>query len=391
MSNQRITTLLEAFAIFFIFNSLAFRVTGQPNVHVILISIDGLRPDMYTDKSWPTPNLRALMKKGVYADHMKSVFPAYTYPAHTAMLTGADPARSKICYNQPIGSKGEWYWESKYVKAPTLWEALHKKGMITSAIMWPGTIGADIDYNLSEIWDKDHPDDRATVVREHAKPKGIYEEVEKNATGKLDSVNMNDNDFSLDKNAGRIAAYIFKKYKPNFLALHLATVDGEEHEYGRDGDSVRLAVAANDQAVSDVLQAVQQSGVKESTTVIIVGDHGFSTIHTAFRINSPISDLPVRFINLSAGSAPISVNVQGNANGSTVSSLPYKSLTDFMNFATKTANTQYIFEFRDAASGTLLTTFTWNVVPFKNITLCVIGQEGNPSSVPISVMQENDF
>ncbi len=64
--------------------------------HVILISIDGFHPDMYLDKSWPTPNLRELMKAGTYAGHMLSVFPVYTYPSHTAMLTGALPARSKI-------------------------------------------------------------------------------------------------------------------------------------------------------------------------------------------------------------------------------------------------------------------------------------------------------
>jgi|GEM_PF-4361731 len=62
--------------------------------HVILISVDGLRPDMYLDSSWPTPNLRYRMKQGTYAMHLKSVFPAYTYPSHTAMVTGALPARS---------------------------------------------------------------------------------------------------------------------------------------------------------------------------------------------------------------------------------------------------------------------------------------------------------
>src|ERR1700731_4615961 len=78
--------------------------------HVILISIDGFQPDMYLDPNWPAPNLRQLMKQGTYADHMLSVFPSYTYPSHTAMLTGALPARSGIYFNQPIGNRGEWNW-----------------------------------------------------------------------------------------------------------------------------------------------------------------------------------------------------------------------------------------------------------------------------------------
>jgi predicted AlkP superfamily pyrophosphatase or phosphodiesterase len=68
-----------------------------------------------------------------------------------------------------------------------------------------------------------------------------------------------------------------------------------EHEQGRDGDSVRLAVAANDRAIGDILESVRQSSLSDSTTVIIVGDHGFSTIHTLFRPNRLIQDVPARF------------------------------------------------------------------------------------------------
>ncbi|HZY37574.1 MAG TPA: ectonucleotide pyrophosphatase/phosphodiesterase [Mucilaginibacter sp.] len=265
--------------------------------YLILISIDGMHPDMYLDKSWPASNLQQLTRNGTFADHMVSVFPAYTYPSHTAMLTGALPARSKIVFNQPIGDKsGNWNWYAKYIKVPTIWQALHKARMKTAAVMWPGTVGADIDYNLSEIWDNDHPDDRATEVRKHTTPAGLYEEIEQNATGRLDSNNMNDNYFSLDENAGRMAAYIFKKYKPNLLALHFATVDGFEHEYGRDADSVRLAVETDDTVIGDVLQAVEQSGLKDSTTVIIVGDHGFSNINQIFRPNMLIKNVQARFI-----------------------------------------------------------------------------------------------
>jgi predicted AlkP superfamily phosphohydrolase/phosphomutase len=283
-----------------LFNLLILSATvgyAQNVKHIILISIDGMHPEMYLDKSWPTPNLRCLMQNGTYADQMLSVFPAYTYPSHTAMLTGALPARSKIVFNQPVGDKsGNWNWFASYIKVPTIWQGLHKAGLTTAAVMWPGTVGADIDYNLSEIWDNAHPDDRATEVRRHSTPVGLYAEIERNATGKLDSTNMNDNYFSLDENAGRMAAYIFKKYKPNFLALHFATVDGFEHEYGRDADSVRLAMEANDRAIGDVLEAIAQSGLKDSTAVIIVGDHGFSNINTVMRPNRLIKNVSARFI-----------------------------------------------------------------------------------------------
>jgi len=275
-------------------------LTAQQIKHVILISIDGLHPDMYLDPSWPAPNLRELVKQGTYADHMLSVFPSYTYPSHTAMLTGALPARSGIYYNQPIGSTGDWNWFTKAVKVPTLWQVLKAKGLTTSAVEWPVSVNKDITYNIPEIWSDKYPD-RITESRKYATP-GLIEEIELNATGKLDSVNMSEDYFSMDANSARMAGYIFKKYHPALLAVHFAEVDGYEHEYGRDADSVRLALAAVDRCVGDVIEAVKQSKYKDSTAVIIVGDHGFSTYHTVFRPNMLIKNLPAKFIT-AGGSA----------------------------------------------------------------------------------------
>jgi len=264
--------------------------------HVILISIDGFHPDMYLDKSWPCPNLRYLMKNGTYADYMKGVFPSFTYPSHTAMVTGALPARSKILYNQPIGSQGEWYWYANSIKVPTLWQAAHQNHLTTAAVMWPVTVRADIDYNISELWDISHPEDRITVARKYTNPTGLTEELERNATGKLDASNMDESHFSMDDNCGRMAAYLIQKYKPNFLALHLISADENEHDYGRDADSVRLAMESNDRIIGNVLESIDKAGIKDSTAVIIVGDHGFATIHTVMRPNMLIKGIPAKFV-----------------------------------------------------------------------------------------------
>jgi predicted AlkP superfamily pyrophosphatase or phosphodiesterase len=327
--------------IFFFFLSISHSAIAQTK-HVILISIDGFRPVMYEDSTWPTPNLRYLMKNGVYADHMKSVFPAYTYPSHTAMVTGALPARSKVCFNQPAGSHGEWNWFARYIQVPTLWQVLHAAGLKTAAVMWPASVGAEIDYNMSEIWAVEHPDDRISETRKYATP-GLVEAIERDATGKLDSTNMADGWFSLDENAGRAAAYIFKRYKPAFLALHFAEVDGEEHDQGIYGDSVRLAVACNDRAIGDVLEAVAQSGLKDSTAVIIVGDHGFTNFHEVFRPNRLIADLPARFI--AAGGSAFLYLSSGADKGQTAAIV--QSVKDRLN--TLPADKRAEFRFVDRA------------------------------------------
>lgn len=262
--------------------------------HVILISIDGLRSEFYQAEGYPLPNLKKLMKAGVYAKRMKSVFPSYTYPSHTAMLTGAMPARSGIYYNAPIGSAGEWHWFTKDIKVPTLWQVMKKEGLTSSAVEWPVSVDENITWNIPEIWDVKHPSDRITEVRKYA-TKGLVEEVEK-AIGKLDSVNMSEENLSLDLNSAKMAAYIFKTHKPNFMALHFACVDGAQHEHGRDHEKVTAAIINADMAIGTVLQAIESSVRRETTTVLIVGDHGMSNIHTVFRPNMLIKDLPAKFV-----------------------------------------------------------------------------------------------
>jgi hypothetical protein len=41
----------------------------------------------------------------------------------------------------------------------------------------------------------------------------------------------------LDEDASRMATYIFRTKHPALLAVHFVTVDGYEHEFGRDSES----------------------------------------------------------------------------------------------------------------------------------------------------------
>lgn len=51
---------------------------AQPAKHVVLITIDGFRPDFYLDDAWDTPNLKILRKNGFHAKGVNSVFPSMT-------------------------------------------------------------------------------------------------------------------------------------------------------------------------------------------------------------------------------------------------------------------------------------------------------------------------
>ena len=265
-------------------------VLAQPVKHVIMISIDGLRPDFYLDASWGMVNARQLMKKGVYAREVNSVFPSYTYPSHTTMVTGALPIRHGIYYNgpfEPTGVPGKWYWNESDIKTETLWDAVHKAGMKSAAITWPVTVGAPIDYNIPETWGwpKGSSNDRLEFSSKQATPAGLFEELQNKATGQLTPDDYNLNFLAMDENVARMGAYIFRTYKPNLLALHIACVDHAEHEEGRDGAAVRQAVAGADRAIKTLLEAVEKAGLKDSTAVIVLGDHGHFDMHTSLQPN----------------------------------------------------------------------------------------------------------
>ena len=69
---------------------------AAPPASVVVVVIDGMRPDYYTRADaygLRIPTLRALMARGRYAaEGMLGVFPTVTFPSHTTMVTGGEPA-----------------------------------------------------------------------------------------------------------------------------------------------------------------------------------------------------------------------------------------------------------------------------------------------------------
>ncbi|WP_207424402.1 alkaline phosphatase family protein [Desertivirga brevis] len=267
--------------------AVVLAAAAQPAKHVILVSIDGFRPDFYLDPSWPAPNLQSIKANGVYAEEVRSIFPSVTYPSHTTLVTGALPARHGIYYNTPFqtNGRGDWPTEAKEVKSETIWAAAKKAGLKTASVSWPVTVGAPIDYNLPEIWSKTDPSDRRGAISESATPRGLFEEMTDKVIGHIEASSLNLQYFDIDENNSRMAAYILQKYKPSLLTIHIVSVDGAQHKHGRSGAEVRRAVAVADHAVSNLIDGLEKAGIKDQTAIIITGDHGFSDIHSALAPN----------------------------------------------------------------------------------------------------------
>ncbi len=264
-------------------------VAQEKPKHVVLITIDGFRPEFYEDSTMPTPNLQEMVREGVMAKEVTGVFPTVTYPSHTTLVTGVTPKDHGIYNNTKMnddGSSGGWFYDFKEIKSKTLWQAAKEKGLTTASVSWPISVNADfIDYNIPEFWSFKNPMDRRGATSEKANPKGLFEEVVKNATGTLGVNDYNLTSLAMDQNLARMAGYILRNYKPNLLTLHLPITDGAQHRSGRQSTMVQKAIAGADNAVGIIRDALKKAGIEDETTIIVTGDHGFVDVHTELAPN----------------------------------------------------------------------------------------------------------
>jgi predicted AlkP superfamily pyrophosphatase or phosphodiesterase len=254
------------------------QLVAQTAKHVIFLTIDGFRPDFYLDSGWQTPNLHMLMKDGAYAKGVNSVFPSMTYPSHTTIVTGVQPAKHGIFYNNiftPDGARQQPYWQDSSIHVPTIWKAAKDKGMTVASLYWPVSANAPVDYNIPDIGGLGDE-----IREQYSLPKGFYAEVKKEVFGGVDKI-----DHGKNQNIAKIAAYIIKKSKPQLMTIHVFSVDGAAHAVGRNGTQVQEAVADADAAVGIIMEALKAAGIWENTVLLIGGDHGFYDVKKSISPN----------------------------------------------------------------------------------------------------------
>jgi predicted AlkP superfamily pyrophosphatase or phosphodiesterase len=251
--------------------------------HIILISVDGLPPDYYTAPEklgLRVPTLTMMKQSGAHAEGMEGVYPTVTYPQHTTMVTGLRPAAHGIVQNRIFEAPSEpqtryWYWYANALKAETLWMAAKKAGLKTAAVGWPVTVGAEIDYNVPEIYELGERPATWKWTAKHSTP-GL---LEKALGPDLQQ------DRSVDERLTSVSEFIIKNYRPHLLLLHLIELDGAHHRHGpRTKPGIEMA-EREDGYIHRIVEATREAGIFEKTTFFIVSDHGFASIDKRFSPN----------------------------------------------------------------------------------------------------------
>ena len=245
---------------------------------VVVISIDGLAAFYWRDPEARLSTLRRLAERGVVAAGMEAVFPTTTWPTHVSLVTGVSPARHGVVANHVLNRRtglpedltgDPIYDASALLRVPAVYDRAHAAGRRTAAIDWPATRNAaTLDFNLPFFKDQ--------RVFETQTARHVWEELTRlgypmHRQGEWAQLPRR---FHKDDMVERVAAHVVRAHEPDLLLMHFLCVDSFQHLYGPRSPEAYWALEYVDALIGRFL-AGQPAGVRESTTLFVVSDHGF--------------------------------------------------------------------------------------------------------------------
>jgi predicted AlkP superfamily pyrophosphatase or phosphodiesterase len=251
-------------------------VSRELSRHVVLVSIDGMRADYYTQADrygLAIPTLRGLMKRGRYAEGVTGTWPTVTYPAHTTLVTGARPNRHGILSNRPFDptyqNQGGWNWYAESIKADTLWAAARRAGKTTGSVYWPVTVGAAIDDDFPQFW-RAKVDEDDKLLRALTTP-GLAEAYAREY-GALPA------EHRTDAERANAAEFLLRERRHDLTLVYFTDLDEAEHAFGPGSKEALATLEHIDAQLARVLAGIDAAGDRARTAVVVVSDHGFAAV-----------------------------------------------------------------------------------------------------------------
>ena len=260
---------------------------STPSRSLLLISIDGLRPDYVTEADrhgLKIPHLRELWRTGAHAQSVRGVLPSSTYPGHTTLITGNSPARHGIVSNQPFNpadnQPNRWFWYTEDMQVPALWDAAAQSGYEVGNVSWPVTVGAEaIKYNIPDFTGG-RSDEDAKKIRAWA-GRALMDELAKDAGPFLTEVSEGT---ARDWSRTRYILGIIRQKKPRFMIAHFVATDYFQHKHGPFTPPVFAALEEIDQMIGQVVTAMRAE--YPEAAVCLVSDHGFSSVKQSLALDA---------------------------------------------------------------------------------------------------------
>lgn len=277
--------------------------------HVVIVIWDGMRPDAISEED--TPTLWKLRQQGVFFANNHSVYPASTEVNGTAIGTGMYPSHSGVIANNeyqpdadqyhPIGAestyaiwKGDQLSGGQYIQAPTLAEILRKHGKTTAI---SGTKGVTL---LLDRKPREQNERNSVIVfAGMARPSSLADELwsQFGPLPPLADAKRRANSRQDEWTTRVLTEKLWAKGVPALSMLWLSEPDFSQHGTGPGSTVVKKAIRSSDDDLARVLAALDEKKVRDKTDILVVSDHGFSTIGYTVDV---VADLKLAGLNASA-------------------------------------------------------------------------------------------
>jgi predicted AlkP superfamily pyrophosphatase or phosphodiesterase len=228
-------------------------VLAQRPTPLILISIDGFRPDYLT--RGVTPVLSRLAQSGVLAAQgMRPSFPSLTFPNHYTLVTGLTPDHHGVINNTMTDEKipdvvfslsnraalaDRRWWDA----ATPIWVSAEQQGLKSATMFWPGS-----ETDIQGV----RPSDWLTY----------------------------DHNFPAEARVDHVLEWLDRPLatRPDFVTLYFEAVDSAGHRFGPDAAETTAAVASIDQAIGRLIDGLTTRGLLAQTNLLVVADHGMASL-----------------------------------------------------------------------------------------------------------------
>jgi arylsulfatase A-like enzyme len=270
-----------------------------PQKHVVLIIWDGMRPDFIRDDL--TPNLSKLARRGVNFTNHHSVFPTSTEVNGAALATGTAPNINGIVGNReyrpsidathPIDTQDA----VSIVKSDELTGGLHlavatlpelaRLGGLKTAVAGTKPVARLFDRKPDAV----NRGDCVMLAEGKTIPDLALEHIvatcgefpKAAATkGPLDHWTTN-----------ALCDVLWRRGVPVVSVLWLSEPDYSQHTTGPGSATSLEAIKSSDDCLGRVIDALKRDIAFDSTDVLVVSDHGFSTIEHLLSIDGEVNNL----------------------------------------------------------------------------------------------------
>jgi len=300
LAEERLTLdpvhLVKRVALFFL--ALLFSLSGivlaeqsslTKDRHVVMVVWDGMRPDFVNEQN--TPTLWKLAGEGVTFRRHHSIYPTATNVNGAALATGVHPSRNTLLANREyrpqihprkasehadpeVIRKGDETSGGKYLALPTIAEIVRAAGRPTAIA---GTKSVAYLHDRHAEWTRAASKNGLTKFAAAPMPSSLRDETLR----LLGPFLTESSNTSAQRNVYATRALteiLWREDLPAFSLLWLSDPDLTQHNTAPGSEPSLAAVRNSDRNLATLLEVLSKRKLRETTDVLVVSDHGFSTI-----------------------------------------------------------------------------------------------------------------